>query len=107
MHFVGLESGLTGKVIQVATGITEPDYGAVFEDAEYAASVIGDSIRTLLQCADQGPGGATFSRRISPVEIVTIFDVLRATKLRGSCLTRFSLPGSKCPWTYDRGHHQR
>ena len=29
---VGRKIGLTSKVMQEATGITEPDYGAIFED---------------------------------------------------------------------------
>src|SRR3954453_1432987 len=29
---VGRKIGLTSKVMQVATGITEPDYGAIFAD---------------------------------------------------------------------------
>jgi 2-oxo-hept-3-ene-1,7-dioate hydratase len=31
----GRKIGLTSKVMQVATGITEPDYGAIFEDQIY------------------------------------------------------------------------
>src|SRR5699024_632060 len=31
-RLVGRKIGLTAKVMQEATGITEPDYGAIFED---------------------------------------------------------------------------
>ncbi|GAA2229376.1 2-oxo-hepta-3-ene-1,7-dioic acid hydratase [Herbiconiux moechotypicola] len=75
---VGRKIGLTSKAMQQATGITEPDYGAVFADTVFAdgsaieharfsnvrievevAFVLGESL--------EGPG-------------VTIFDVLRATE---------------------------
>src|SRR5690625_4941869 len=32
---VGRKIGLTSKVMQAATGITEPDYGAIFDDMVY------------------------------------------------------------------------
>ncbi len=38
---VGRKFGLTSKVMQVATGITEPDYGVIFDDMVY---VSGDTI---------------------------------------------------------------
>ncbi|MEO5921463.1 MAG: fumarylacetoacetate hydrolase family protein [Pseudolysinimonas sp.] len=38
---VGRKIGLTSKVMQVATGITEPDYGVIFDDMVYAS---GDTI---------------------------------------------------------------
>ena len=31
-RLVGRKIGLTSKVMQVATGITEPDYGVIFDD---------------------------------------------------------------------------
>ncbi len=34
-HLVGRKIGLTSKVMQVATGITEPDYGVIFDDMVY------------------------------------------------------------------------
>lgn len=34
-RLVGRKIGLTSKVMQVATGITEPDYGIIFEDMVY------------------------------------------------------------------------
>jgi 2-oxo-hept-3-ene-1,7-dioate hydratase len=38
---VGRKIGLTSKVMQVATGISEPDYGVIFDDMVY---VSGDAI---------------------------------------------------------------
>ena len=40
-RLVGRKIGLTSKVMQVATGITEPDYGVIFDDMVYAS---GDTI---------------------------------------------------------------
>lgn len=41
-RLVGRKIGLTSKVMQVATGITEPDYGIIFDDMVYeTGSVIG------------------------------------------------------------------
>ena len=40
-RLVGRKIGLTSKVMQVATGITEPDYGVIFDDMVY---VSGDTI---------------------------------------------------------------
>src|SRR5690625_1233697 len=34
-RLVGRKIGLTSKVMQAATGITEPDYGAIFADMVY------------------------------------------------------------------------
>lgn len=34
-RLIGRKIGLTSKVMQTATGITEPDYGAIFEDMVY------------------------------------------------------------------------
>ncbi|MEV0362095.1 2-oxo-hept-4-ene-1,7-dioate hydratase [Nocardia fusca] len=92
---MGRKIGLTSKVMQAATGITEPDYGAIFADAvfdngaviEYAqfsnvrievelAFVLGDPLR--------GPD-------------VTVFDVLRASEYVVPALeilsSRVELPG--------------
>ena len=40
-RLIGRKIGLTSKVMQVATGITEPDYGVIFDDMvfESGASV--------------------------------------------------------------------
>jgi 2-oxo-hept-3-ene-1,7-dioate hydratase len=74
---VGRKIGLTSKVMQVATGITEPDYGVIFDDMVYesGASVPFDrfsNVRIEVELAFvlrdrlEGPG-------------VTIFDVFDAT----------------------------
>ncbi|WP_218219945.1 2-oxo-hept-4-ene-1,7-dioate hydratase [Nesterenkonia sp. Act20] len=76
-RLVGRKIGLTSKVMQVATGITEPDYGAIFDDMVYEnGSVIEHSrfsnVRIEVELAFKlgkplsGPG-------------VTVFDVLDAT----------------------------
>ncbi|MER7604674.1 2-oxo-hept-4-ene-1,7-dioate hydratase [Nocardioides sp. NPDC127503] len=75
---VGHKIGLTSKAMQAATGITEPDYGVVFEDMvlENGATVPFDrysnvrievEIAFVLEKALNGPG-------------CTIVDVLDATK---------------------------
>lgn len=76
-RLVGRKIGLTSKVMQVATGITEPDYGAIFDDMVYEnGSVIEHSrfsnVRIEVELAFKlgkplsGPG-------------ITVFDVLDAT----------------------------
>lgn len=76
---VGRKIGLTSKAMQAATGITEPDYGAIFDDMvlETGCSVPWDRYTThprvevelafVLKDGLKGPG-------------VTLFDVLRATE---------------------------
>ncbi|MCX7445540.1 2-oxo-hepta-3-ene-1,7-dioic acid hydratase [Corynebacterium sp. P7003] len=75
---VGRKIGLTSKVMQVATGITEPDYGAIFADMVHeSGSVIEhgqfSNVRIEVELAFKlkealrGPD-------------CTIFDVLRATE---------------------------
>ncbi|WP_370942085.1 2-oxo-hept-4-ene-1,7-dioate hydratase [Amycolatopsis sp. cg5] len=75
---VGRKIGLTSKVMQVATGISEPDYGAIFADMVFEnGSVIEHSrfsnVRVEVELA--------FVLR-SPLKgpDVTVFDVLRATE---------------------------
>lgn len=74
----GRKIGLTSKVMQAATGITEPDYGVVFADQIYESGSVVDfdrfsSVRVEVELAFvlgealTGPG-------------VTIFDVLDATR---------------------------
>jgi 2-oxo-hept-3-ene-1,7-dioate hydratase len=76
-RLVGRKIGLTSKVMQVATGITEPDYGVIFDDMvmESGASVEFDrfsnvrievELAFVLRTRLEGPG-------------ITIFDVLDAT----------------------------
>ena len=76
-RLVGRKIGLTSKVMQVATGITEPDYGVIFDDMviESGASVEFDrfsNVRIEVELAfvlrDRLEGPNT-----------TIFDVLDAT----------------------------
>lgn len=75
---VGRKIGLTSKAMQQATGITEPDYGVIFEDLVYESGAVIEhsrfsSVRIevelafVLKDAVAGPG-------------VTLFDVLRATE---------------------------
>lgn len=75
---VGRKIGLTSKVMQVATGISEPDYGAIFADMVFEnGSVIEhgrfSNVRVEVELAFvlaeplRGPD-------------ITLFDVLRATE---------------------------
>ncbi|CDO08143.1 2-oxo-hepta-3-ene-1,7-dioic acid hydratase [Mycolicibacterium cosmeticum] len=77
-RLVGRKIGLTSKVMQAATGITEPDYGAIFDDMVFDnGSVIEHDrfsnvrieveLAFVLKAAIDGPNA-------------TIFDVLRATE---------------------------
>ncbi|MFC7405613.1 fumarylacetoacetate hydrolase family protein [Georgenia alba] len=79
---VGRKIGLTSKVMQAATGITEPDYGAIFEDMVFEnGSVIEharfSNVRIEVELAfvlrDAVDGGADGGG-------ATVFDVLRATE---------------------------
>lgn len=77
-RLVGRKIGLTSKVMQVATGITEPDYGVIFDDMVYEN---GSTIEH-----------AQFSNVRIEVELAfvlgtdlsgpncTVFDALRATE---------------------------
>lgn len=77
-RLVGRKIGLTSKVMQEATGITEPDYGAIFEDMIFEnGSVIEhdrfSSVRIEVELAfvlDKPLAGPN----------ATIFDVLDATR---------------------------
>lgn len=77
-RLVGRKIGLTSKVMQEATGITEPDYGVIFADqmhetgaviehAQYSSVRIEMELAFVLRETLKGPD-------------VTIFDVLRATE---------------------------
>src|SRR5699024_10186074 len=75
---VGRKIGLTSKVMQAATGITEPDYGAIFSDMLFEnGSVIEHDqfsnvrieVELAFVLADVLAGPNT-----------TVFDVLRATE---------------------------
>lgn len=75
---VGRKIGLTSKVMQASTGITEPDYGAIFADMVFENSAIIQhgrfsnvrlevELAFVLSAAIKGPNA-------------TVFDVLRATE---------------------------
>lgn len=76
-RLVGRKIGLTSKVMQVATGITEPDYGVILDDMVHESGAVIEydrfsNVRVEVELAFvlakplQGPG-------------TTIFDVLDAT----------------------------
>ncbi|MFI6217743.1 2-oxo-hept-4-ene-1,7-dioate hydratase [Nocardia brasiliensis] len=75
---IGRKIGLTSKVMQAATGITEPDYGAIFDDMVYDNGAVIEhgrfanvrievELAFVLGAPIDGPGA-------------TIFDVMRATE---------------------------
>ncbi|GAA3880510.1 2-oxo-hepta-3-ene-1,7-dioic acid hydratase [Leifsonia kafniensis] len=77
-RLVGRKIGLTSKVMQVATGISEPDYGAIFADSVFENGAVIDhdrfsNVRIEVELAFvlaeplEGPN-------------VTVFDVLKATE---------------------------
>lgn len=77
-RLVGRKIGLTSKVMQAATGITEPDYGAIFADQVFENGAVIEHSRFsnvrievelafVLSAPLEGPS-------------VTVFDVLRATE---------------------------
>ena len=75
---VGRKIGLTSKVMQAATGIDEPDYGAIFADMVYENGAVIEhgrfsNVRIEVELA---------FRLAEPVHgpDVTVFDVLRATE---------------------------
>lgn len=77
-RLVGRKIGLTSKVMQEATGITEPDYGAIFEDMIFEnGSVIKhdrfSSVRIEVELAFK------LKKELSGPN-ATIFDVLSATE---------------------------
>jgi 2-oxo-hept-3-ene-1,7-dioate hydratase len=76
-RLVGRKIGLTSKVMQVATGITEPDYGVIFDDMVYesGATVEFDrfsNVRIEVELA------FVLATPLTGPD-VTIFDVLDAT----------------------------
>ncbi|GAA2230300.1 2-oxo-hepta-3-ene-1,7-dioic acid hydratase [Promicromonospora sukumoe] len=75
---VGRKIGLTSKVMQAATGITEPDYGAIFADMVHEnGSVIEharfSNVRVEVELA------FVLNERVAGPD-ATVFDVLRATE---------------------------
>lgn len=74
---VGRKIGLTSKVMQAATGITEPDYGAIFADMVYEnGSVIEHS--TFSNVRIEVELAFVLGRALTGPE-VTVFDVMGAT----------------------------
>ncbi len=76
-RLVGRKIGLTSKVMQVATGITEPDYGAIFDDMVFEnGSVIEhdrfSNVRIEVELA------FVLGEAISGPR-ATMFDVMKAT----------------------------
>lgn len=75
---VGRKIGLTSKVMQAATGITEPDYGAIFADMVYENGTTIEhgrfsNVRVEVELA------FVLARDLAGPD-VTLFDVLRATE---------------------------
>lgn len=74
-RLVGRKIGLTSKAMQAATGITEPDYGVMFDDTVYENGSIIDYNRFLnvrievelafLLKAPRGPTLLNFRRTVS------------------------------------------
>jgi len=74
---VGHKIGLTSKVMQAATGITEPDYGVIFDDATFDTGAVIDfdrysNVRIEVELA------FVLGRDIQD-PYATIYDVLDAT----------------------------
>src|SRR5690625_2907136 len=74
---VGRKIGLTSRVMQEATGITEPDYGAIFADAVFE----NGSVLELDQFSNVRVEVELAFRLSAPLRgpHVTVFDVLEAT----------------------------
>jgi 2-oxo-hept-3-ene-1,7-dioate hydratase len=92
---VGRKIGLTSKVMQLATGITEPDYGTIFADMVYENGSVIDhgrfsNVRIEVELAFVLAG---------PVKgpDASVFDVLRATEYVVPALeilsSRIEMPG--------------
>jgi 2-oxo-hept-3-ene-1,7-dioate hydratase len=74
---VGRKIGLTSKVMQAATGITEPDYGAIFADMVYENGSVVDhsrfsNVRIEVELA------FVLGKELTGPD-VTVFDVMDAT----------------------------
>lgn len=77
-RLIGRKIGLTSKVMQEATGITEPDYGAIFADQVFDNGAVIDharfsNVRIEVELAFVLKADLTGGH-------VSIFDVLRATE---------------------------
>ncbi|USQ75515.1 2-oxo-hept-4-ene-1,7-dioate hydratase [Ornithinimicrobium cryptoxanthini] len=77
-RLVGRKIGLTSKVMQAATGISEPDYGAIFDDMVFENGSLIEheqfsNVRIEVELA------FVLSENLAGAD-VTVFDVLRATE---------------------------
>ena len=89
-RLVGRKIGLTSKVMQVATGITEPDYGVIFDDmvVESGASVEFDrfsnvrvevELAFVLGIAPRGPERhASSTCSTPPTHVVPALEILNS-----------------------------
>jgi 2-oxo-hept-3-ene-1,7-dioate hydratase len=94
-RLVGRKIGLTSKVMQAATGITEPDYGAIFADAVFDNGAVIEhgqfsNVRIEVELA------FVLADPLAGPD-VTVFDVLRATEYVVPALeilsSRIEMPG--------------
>lgn len=77
-RLVGRKIGLTSKVMQVATGITEPDYGIIFDDMVYeTGSAI--NIDQFINCRIEVELAFVLGKPLSGPHC-TLTDVLAATE---------------------------
>ncbi|MDJ0409051.1 2-oxo-hept-4-ene-1,7-dioate hydratase [Rhodococcoides fascians] len=77
-RLVGRKIGLTSKVMQVATGITEPDYGAIFDDQVFDNGSVIEHERFSNVRIEVELAFVLGSPLAGPT--ATIFDVLKATE---------------------------
>lgn len=75
---VGRKIGLTSKVMQVATGITEPDYGAIFSDMVFESGCAIEHARYSNVRIEVELAFVLGEPLVGPH--VSVFDVLRATE---------------------------
>lgn len=92
---VGRKIGLTSKAMQSATGITEPDYGAMFADAVFENGAVIEHSRFSNVRIEVELAFVLNAPLIGPS--VNVFDVLRATEYVVPALeilsSRVELPG--------------
>ncbi|MEZ5213404.1 MAG: hypothetical protein R2692_00485 [Microbacterium sp.] len=80
-RLVGRKIGLTSKAMQQATGITEPDYGVMFEDTVYATGSTIDAP----QFSNVRIGGRARAFVLTPLEgLDRTLDVLAAIDYAGA-----------------------
>jgi 2-oxo-hept-3-ene-1,7-dioate hydratase len=76
-RLVGRKIGLTSKVMQVATGISEPDYGSIFSDTVFDNGAVIEHDRFSNVRVEVELAFVLGASLTGPD--VTVFDVLRAT----------------------------